>query len=283
MQQNNFVNPLTCLGRRVGYTLGMSSEEFTAVFYHLPKTAGTSINRVIQQNYAARQIVQATGDQHAFVAQLKGWPDEKKREVRLLQGHFGFGVHQHLPQRAKLFTLLRDPVERTLSYFNHARTHSNHYLYELIHTNNWSLVDLLQSGEALMLNNGQTRLLSGVWGDMAFGEVDDAVGETAVSHLNQFAVVGLTEQFDATLLLLRHNFNWHHLFYTRANVGQNRPKQAQLDAETLALIKKANQQDLRLYSHATQLLEQQKHKIPHFWLRLKWFQFRLKRYQQRNS
>ncbi len=170
-----------------------------------------------------------------------------------MQGHYPFGLHKLLPQKTICFTLLRDPVERVISYYFHARRDPNHYLYDLIHDNNWSLKELLDSGVALMMNDGQVRLLSAVWGEVGFGEVDAGMLETAVSNLNQCTAVGITEQFDKSLLLFQHHFGWQHIAYTRTNVGKNRVQRDQLSTETIATIQRCNQLDRLLYEKALNL------------------------------
>ena len=239
------------------------------------------MHQILKQNYPAGGLVQSTLDTHEFVASFNRWPEEKKEQIQLLQGHFPFGIHQQLQITPKLFTILRDPVERVISYFNHARTQPSHYMYEEIHQNNWSLADLLARGSGLMLNDGQVRQLSGVWGEVGFGEVTSEMLQTAVSNLSQCTIVGLTEQFDATLMLLRHHFSWQNILYTRANIGQNRPKASTLPAETIALIRQFNQRDQQLYETAVQLFQQQCRTVPNFRLQLDWFRLRQRLYHRR--
>ena len=226
------------------------NQKEAVVFYHLPKTAGTTLNAVLRQNYQGDQIVSPGIDTHAFVAEFAKWPEEKRRDIHLLQGHFPFGFHDLLPLPNRYFTILRNPIERTISYYFHAMRDSQHYLYELIHQDKMSLKTLIESGEALMMNDGQTRLLSAVWGDVPVGGITDEILDTAVSNLRTMAVVGLTEQFDATLLLLQRAFGWRNIYYTSKNVGIYHQKKAALDKETLAIVAKYNQQDMRLYHMA---------------------------------
>jgi hypothetical protein len=228
-----------------------------AVFYHMPKSGGVTLNSVLRRNYAPQEMVECGPDTHAFVAEMKTWPEERLAAIRLLQGHFPFGLHRMLPRPARCFTLLRDPVERVISYYYHARREPAHYLYNLIHDNNWSLEALLDSGLALMMNDGQVRLLSGVWGDAPFDAIDDAILATAVENLRTCAVVGVTEQFDLALLLLQRTFGWRDIHYTRANVGHNRPPSAAHSPAMLAAVRRYNRRDLALYEEARRLLAQQ--------------------------
>lgn len=227
------------------------------VFYHLPKSGGTTLNGILRRNYRPEEMVECGPDTYAFIAEMKTWPAERLAAVRLLQGHFPFGVHELLPRPARCFTLLRDPVERVISYYYHARRDRGHYLYDLIHDNNWSLPELLDSGVALMMNDGQTRLLSAVWGEAPFDGVEEGMLARAVENLRSCAVVGLTEQFDLSLLLLQRAFGWRHIGYARANVGVDRPPSAALGAKTLEAVRRYNRLDLRLYDEARRLLGEQ--------------------------
>jgi hypothetical protein len=66
-----------------------------------------------------------------------------------------------------------------------------------------------------------------------------------------FAVVGLTERFDESLILLKRTLGWQQWpFYVPANVTQKRPQRQHLDTKTTHLIRAANQLDLDLYHFA---------------------------------
>lgn len=226
------------------------------VFYHMPKSAGTTLNGILKRNYAPDGLVECGPNTQQFLADLKNWPVERLMQIRMLQGHFPFGVHTLLPQGARCFTILRDPVERVFSYYYHACRDTHHYLHNRIHENNWSLKQLLESGEALMMNDGQVRLFSGVWGKPLFGEVTAEMGREAIANLRQCEVVGLTEAFDRSLLLLQHHFGWADIAYERANVGHNRPTDPP-DEETVATVRRYTQQDQALYDEAQRLFTQQ--------------------------
>ena len=72
-----------------------------------------------------------------------------------------------------------------------------------------------------------------------------------------FAVVGLVERFDESLLLLKQAFGWRNVYYMRHNVTQDRPRQGELPAETLELIRQHNQLAMELHHFARTLFETQ--------------------------
>jgi len=62
-----------------------------------------------------------------------------------------------------------------------------------------------------------------------------------------FSVVGLSEHFDATLLMLKQAFDWHGIFYVRQNVNTDRPAVSSVSQATLDLIQEHNWLDVELY------------------------------------
>lgn len=89
-----------------------------------------------------------------------------------------------------------------------------------------------------------------------------------------FAVVGLTERFDETLILCQLAFNWKMPFYTKRNVTQKKADSSNMDAETLEVIRQYNALDIELYEYAQKRFEQQIQSYgDRFWQQLKSFQF----------
>jgi hypothetical protein len=109
-----------------------------------------------------------------------------------------------------------------------------------------------------MVDNGQTRLISGVWLEPGFGKCTEQTLELAKRNLlEHFSVVGFTEEFDATLLLLQATFNWHNIYYVRHNVSKNRPAATALSAEEYKAVTAVNQLDIALYKYAQTLFTEQ--------------------------
>lgn len=252
-----------------------------AIFLHIPKTAGTTLLSILDRQYAPEAIYSFDGDAHASVARFKALDSAGRAKIRLLRGHMAYGLHEYLPDPALYFTVLRDPVARVISYYNYILRTPPHYLYEEVTSKKLSLHALLESGLPLMMNDGQVRLISGVWGDPAFGEVTPAMLQTAENNLaHSFIVAGFTEQFDRTLCLLKEKLNWQRdITYQRLNVSRQAEKEALLPAETIALIKRVNRHDSALYTFAEELFKKQcAEQGAMFELRVRYFQF-LNKYQ----
>jgi hypothetical protein len=69
-------------------------------------------------------------------------------------------------------------------------------------------------------------------------------------------VVGLTEEFDASVLLFQRAFGWRLPYYVRQNVTPGRPSRGEVDARTLELIREHTTVDRLLYEEATVLFRE---------------------------
>ncbi len=172
----------------------------------------------------------------------EGFPADRRAGVRILMGHFWYGVHEHLSEPSTYITMLRDPVDRVLSTYHHRFTR---------HALGQSLPEYIEAGRDPGIDNAQTRRLAGGTGSVRWGPCTPDMLDLAQEHLvERFPVVGLTERFDETLLLLRRQFGWDKLSYTRQNVGSGRARVEDLDAATLELIRERNRFDLELHRFA---------------------------------
>jgi hypothetical protein len=121
-----------------------------------------------------------------------------------------------------------------------------------------SLEDILTSKLSSEFDNAQVRQLSGIWFDRGFGECTTEMLSLAKDNiLKHFAVVGLTERFDETLLLLRRAFAWKSVFYVSRNVTPNRPTLERIDKQTLARLRDLNWLDDQLYHWVSERFELQ--------------------------
>lgn len=225
----------------------------TLIFIHIPKTAGSTLHRIIYRHYSADTLYHTDRRPHGWRAFTR-WPKARRAKIRLLMGHIEMGSAAFLPQPAHYFTMLRNPIRRAISYYSHVRRITDHYCHDLVHEQKMSLADFARSGADVMMDNGQTRMLAGVLYDIPYGQLTTAVLDKAKQNLEQCLLVGLAEQFDQSLLLMGRLFGWRNLFYARRNVS---PKRVQPNANTLAALAKVNHLDRALYAHGADLLAQQ--------------------------
>jgi len=235
----------------------------TILFVHIPKTAGTTLRVLFTQQYAQQPWFVIHHDIPRDKAILAKTPVRERASYRMIFGHMCWGWHQYIPEgRAYAYTtMLRDPIERTLSLYSHCRV-SQHYLGAALrgHDVEW----FLTSGVTGRADNAMVRQLCGrdefskqeAWNDtlVPFGQVTRADLEAAKENLRRCALVGVSEHFDDYLDRGRTEFGWRFGGYQRANVTRwERLRQQDLTPKQRRAIERANELDRELYDLAVEL------------------------------
>jgi hypothetical protein len=169
-------------------------------------------------------------------------------------GHGSFGLHDALVGPTRYITLLRDPIERIISNYYYVRRTPEHRLHDTLYKEEWSLREYIEESGNHQLSNGMTRATA----FHTTGQIGESTYEQALHNLRKhFAVAGTVEQFDASLLLMKHKLGWSNVYYRRHNVTNDRPGKEDIPDDTRRIIREKNQYDLRLHSHVQSNLERQ--------------------------
>lgn len=229
----------------------MTRDQRTLLFLHLGKTGGSTLHRIAERQYPQDRIFSLKGrETHAALERLIDLPEEEKSRLLLVSGHIHYGVHEHMPQECVYITVVRDPVERIISHYYYVLSKPDHHLYATVKRRKLSLREYVESGISVELDNGQTRLLAGADGrTIPFGECEPELLERACAHLKKFAVVGLTERFDETVLLLQRELGWKLPLFIQRNVTHSRPRATEIDDGTLQAIRERNELDMAMYEY----------------------------------
>lgn len=230
----------------------------TLLFIHVPKTAGTTIDSVLHRQFPAEQIYTVRKDiQGSYKAYVEMDPG-KRAHFRVVKGHIPFGVHEHVPGPYAYFTFLREPIDRTISHYYFLRRKTTHPLSDKLGEYGLSLKEILELELDKMMFNAHTRLLSGAWYEPMPGKCTREHLEQAKENLRKnFSVVGLTERFDESLILLKRAYDWRDIRYSSWNVTHGRPTKDELPAETRAVVESANLMDTELYTYGQELFAEQ--------------------------
>ncbi|MEB3213274.1 MAG: sulfotransferase family 2 domain-containing protein [Leptolyngbyaceae bacterium] len=235
-----------------------SSLEKTVIFLHLMKTGGRTLTRILKQNYPQDARFHCGQRAGQSLKELSDMPEEQRRSLQFIYGHLQFGVHRLLPHPCTYITMLRHPVERVMSHYYYALHNPKHFTHQLVTEHNMSLSEYVEHGIS-DLNNGQVRAIAGdVSQQFQFGDSREDLLHEAQANLDTFfSVVGITEQFDESLLLLKHQLTLTRFLYTRANVNASRRTHTTVSDDDIECIKHYNALDLQLYDAAKQQLQKQ--------------------------
>jgi hypothetical protein len=265
-------------------------------FMHVPKTGGTALGRWLRAAYGRRGYVDLK------VKALSDINMSRLRRFSCYHSwHLGQGMFDRLarPELACV-TLLRHPIERSVSDIHGIqRTAANHggrfTAACLAALQPWlpaTADGCVRSGVMDdLLRNAQSRILgrdrdytdlvqaspSAIreplnafsWLDFPWLEGSGAAPDDAELHaravtwLDEMAVVGLTERYTESLLMIADLLGIPvPADLPRANVNPQRTDPAmryrdQLSPDVVARLEELNRYDLDLYAHATELFEQQ--------------------------
>ncbi len=228
----------------------------TVIFLHIPKTAGTSLQQLINRQFSTKLVYELDNrDARKSMEIFQNIPNEEKKQYKVVLGHMWFGLHNFMPQSSTYITILREPIDRVISHYYFVNRRPDHYLYETVKSKNLTLKQYVETKLSTELNNGQTRLLSGEMDEekYPFGKCSQKMLERAKKNLKKhFSIVGIQEEFDDTLLLIQKILNWK-ISYIKENVTQNRPWMDEIPKETIELIKNYNRLDIELYNYAQKI------------------------------
>lgn len=228
-----------------------AAAEEAVIFLHLPKTAGTTLNRLIEWEYRLSEMYSI--DPVLFkwsAAHLRTLSQRRLQRTRMFKGHMTFGLHELLPQPATYITVLRDPVDRVISAFYFMRSYKLHPLYWKFRRANSTLEDFVRQWNR---DNIQSRIIAG--SDYETPCTAEILEKAKENLHRSFSVVGLSERFEESLALMKLRFRWNLSSYSSFNITRARPKKRDLPQATLDLIRERNRFDIELYECGKAIFE----------------------------
>jgi hypothetical protein len=234
----------------------MNSSPRPIFFVHLQKTAGTSLNFRLRHCFPRDAIYPQRVDEGSVPAilsidhLLNRWR-EHRDEIRVVTGHFPLCTTQLLGGGFTTFTVLREPVERTLSYLRHHRNltpDDAHRSLEEIYDDPFRFHGLIHNHMVKMLSLTTAEMDDGM---LTRVEYTPARLARAKENLAGVDLVGVHERFDEFCDELATCFGWD----LGSPQHANRTEPVDVPASFLDRIAEDNAMDRELYEFACELCE----------------------------
>jgi hypothetical protein len=220
-------------------------------FLHLPKTGGTTFKTVLRWQYrglSPDEIMPYADD--PFFEELRKLPIEQRARLKVLMGHFPYGIDRFIPKRCAYVTIIRDPVKRVVSEFKHVLSSPTHVMHDAVVSSSMDLEDYVVGRHSAQTENALTRQLAGKTGG---GELTTHDLEVASANLRSFEVVGVTEAFDESMILFKRILGWSTPFYFSRNVSKRGTYPGNVSDRTISVIRERNVFDAEIYALARSL------------------------------
>src|SRR5262249_24656962 len=190
-------------------------------------------------------------------------------DLRFAWGPYRHGVDARLPKPCAGVTLLHDPLDRAIAHFLWADPGRDpagalkHYL-----SSDNSHCPLLLANYMTRIRSAAIELDPAEAGATTANHrrVSQADFDLAASNLDGYAVVGLTDQFDETLLVLGRDLGWSlsDLLYKSTDVAKSHLAVAKISAPLRDKLMDWNRYDMALIERARAHLARRIHEYPCF-------------------
>ena len=87
--------------------------------------------------------------------------NERRNQIKVLIGHFPFGLHEYMSGDFQYVTFMRDPVDRVISAFFYNKGHKDSDVYNLINDENLNLEQYLEKNIEPWSNNAMVKHFAG--------------------------------------------------------------------------------------------------------------------------
>jgi hypothetical protein len=228
-------------------------------FVHIQKTAGGTLRQNILANLSPREVYPTGGPDRREgdepmglywgIDRLVSLSPERRQEIRAYVGHFPYIASELLDLDLVTVTVLRDPVERTISYLKMRS--------EAPERRGMSIEQIYDDpfDFPCFIKDHQTKIFAMTRDDkletfMDVIEVDRARLEIAKQNLQKTDIVGLQERYDEVLDAVGRRFGWTmgHVENTHVSKGEWTVSDA-----LRARIAEDNQLDIEFYEFAQKL------------------------------
>ncbi len=240
------------------------------IFVHIPKTAGTTFNYILDTVYKKKCIHNI--DSLKFEKAIDKFNKMEQiniDSIDLLKGHFTFYLGKLFEREAQFITFLRKPKDLFISSFFYIRGAKHNKAHNEVKKLK-SIEEYARWRLKTNTDNIQFRYLVNAvpYYNLEKRETDlEKVGEQYIIESkqllnNEYDFVLLTEYFDESLFLLKHHLKWHKLpFYQKMNVSVKNDSFFNKSSEENDLVDRACYYDQIVYDEGKKIFLEKWNKI----------------------
>lgn len=198
-------------------------------FVHVMKTAGGTFRQHIYENFAPGEVYPdrrvakdpaQMADEYTLIARMLDLPREQRRKTRLFGGHFPFCTVDMLGLPLETLTILRDPVDRIVSYLRRRQSsaqgaRARAYGPQSLRGEGRTPEEIYDDPMVfpMFIHNHQVKQFALTAADQPESyldvlAVDDDRLEVARNNLDRVDLIGLTAHFDEFLGEVRERYGW---------------------------------------------------------------------------
>ncbi len=237
----------------------MSQKKGPLIFVHIPKTAGTTFQTVLDRMYENKLDVDAVNPEKS-IREFEDLDEKTQKGFDVIKGHFTMNLVKYT-ENPILMTFMREPADLVLSAFFYAKRFPYNPFHKDINKMD-SVLDFVEYSKGRELDNLQTRHLSNSTGfrldpKKTIPDMDLEGPELLVrakKAVEDFDYVFYTNQFNAALLILMNDLGWKkYPYYLTKNKTANREKVSTIDPKTLERLKEINKFDYELFEFSREI------------------------------
>lgn len=223
------------------------------IFIHPPKTGGTNINFITEAlcktkpGFKAKRFSAQRVEGQSSIKITDNWSGgltaaidalEKDysciKDVNFISGHFPFGLHNYINIESKYIVLIRNPIDRELSFTN--------FNFQRGCVNEKDAVEYLLTAN---IDNPQTRMLAGQ--QFMTGLCDESTLELAKLNIEKyFLLAGITEDTNLFIQILASIQQWGPIAISKPQVTGEKVIE-RLSEDLIQSLKDKHSYDIKLY------------------------------------
>ena len=222
-------------------------------FVHLQKTAGTSLLIRLREHFGERGVYPMPEERSIVTSFSVDLLTERfaarREEIQVIAGHFPLAAAQVLGEPFTVLTVLRDPVQRTLSYLRQQVAEVDQYRsasLDEVYDDPWRRSWLLTNHMVRMLGQNVEELAAGT-----MAPDDENLDRAKKALTEEIDAFGFQEEFDEFCEALGRRYGWD----LGDPVVSNTTPPSNASEDLTARIREDNWADIELFQYARRLTD----------------------------